>query len=385
MVLFYSKQLHVFWAVILYFRRSYSSKQSEAWWGGMFWLTWINLIFSFPSVEVLISSGFVPVPSEGKFWKLFTKCHCFPAANCKENNGALLLGCEFPGGQAGLWFHSSRTSPTVAFTTLFTTSSLLTCLKSNWPLRSDAELSGSMLWSSRSRVHSSEAAQHLTPCTSHPDNSRPRRKSGTKDKTCEGMQMLKILLHPHVCHLLPFQVVFRCWWLFSHLIKSRLGFLNFMSKLLLCKGDNPAGRCSTEASPLPEVFWSGRPSQHLPRHPGDSEVLAWCPTARSEHPHPTLGDAKVHGACKHPCSKASSHDAPHWSTRILLWLSLKANRWLALHRSAGLLSPKESLIARFQWDCSGELDLSGSSPVWGVMGRNYLWRHLCGSCRGGKG
>lgn len=27
----------------------------------------------------------------------------------------------------------------------------------------------------------------------------------------------------------------------------------------------------------------------------------------------------------------------------------------------------------------------GSSPVFGVMGQNYLWRHFCGSCRGGRG
>lgn len=144
-----------------------------------------------------------------------------------------------------------------------------------------------------------------------------------------------------------------------------------------------AGRCSTEASPLPEVFCSGWP----PSISLSTPVTRRCLYDVQQHVEsihiPRSGMPKSAGLAN--TLAARPHDPPHWSARILLWISLKVNRWLALHRSAGLLSPKESLIARFQWDCSGELDLSGSSPVWGVMGRNYLWRHLCGSCRGGKG
>lgn len=200
-----------------------------------FWLTGSHFTSSFPSVKIMILLGFVPTPSEGKFWKSCTRCHCFPAASSRKNNGALLLSCRSLWGQVGLWRHGLRTSPTdgLSFTSL------------------------------RLRACFPPGARDISQ--RHSKNSR---------SVCGGLE----------------------------------------------------GHLSTE-------------------------VWAQCSALQSQLLRP------LYRACKYPCSAA--RDAPCWSTWILLWLSLEVNCWLALYRSVGLLSPKESLIARFQWDCSGELDLSG--------------------------
>lgn len=175
-----------------------------------------------------------------------------------------------------------------------------------------------------------------------------------------------------------------CWFGFFfninyyYLTKSRIGFLNSNSWPWATKWDmQQAGRCSPGVSPPSEALCIGWPWQHFPRcWDGSSEVHHAFSTAQQAATSPAQG-SEIHRDHNSGCS-TPRHANP--------FVALAWSKWLTCTiRICRPFVTKGILNCSISMRLLGWTRFVGSSPVFGVMGQSDLWRHFCGSCRGGRG
>lgn len=99
----------------------------------------------------------------------------------------------------------------------------------------------------------------------------------------------------------------------------------------------------------------------------------------SKQLHPWLRGARSTGI--------TTQGAPHWGTRHANpFVAFASSKWLTCTiQICRAFVTKGILNCWISTSLLGWTRFGGSSPVFGVMGQNDLWRHFCGSCRGGRG
>lgn len=152
--------------------------------------------------------------------------------------------------------------------------------------------------------------------------------------------------------------------------------------------EHAADRCSNSfTSSWGTLQWVALAALPLAHQPWRSAATRGtkCFARCSKQPHPFLRGERCTWVTNHPGSKASGSSTLKQANSFV---GFSSNCWLAGHRSVGLLLPKESLIARSQCDCSGELDLPAQVPFWSGGSKllvKTLWSFRSGNGTGATG